>query len=365
MLTEARGQSPRLYAALLVSILLSFNLSGCGVGYLVQAAHGQWQVLQRRQPLATVIADPKTAEPVRTQLSVVLDARDFASHSLGLPDNASYRSFAALGRPFVVWNVVAAPEFSVQPLRWCFPVVGCVAYRGYFKEPAARKFAAQLDRHGDDVLVAGVTAYSTLGHFADPVLDTMLRYGDVELAGTIFHELAHQLIYVKGDSDFNEAFAMSVEQEGVARWLAARDRGAELDAYIARRNVQDQVVRLFVAGRSQLAALYSQPLPLEERRQRKQQILAQTGTAVREFEARQGLSSGYDEWIDQGLNNAHLASVATYFECVPAFQRLLAENDGDLPRFYAAVRALAREPAGRRRALCASDKSAPPPQASR
>ncbi|HEX9140328.1 MAG TPA: aminopeptidase [Steroidobacteraceae bacterium] len=359
MLTEARGQSPRLYAALLVSMVLSFPLSGCGVGYLVQAAHGQWQVLKRRQPLATVIADPKTLEPVRTQLAVVLDARDFASQILGLPDNASYRSFAALNRPYVVWNVVAAPEFSVQPLRWCFPVVGCVAYRGYFKEPAARKFAARLVRRGDDVLVAGVPAYSTLGHFADPVLDTMLRYGDVELAGTIFHELAHQLLYVKGDSDFNEAFAMTVEQEGVARWLAARGRGAELDAYISRRKAQEQVVRLFVAGRSELEALYAQPLPLAERRQRKREILAQTGTAVREYEARQGLSSGYDDWIDQGLNNAHLASIATYFECVPAFQRLLAENGGELPRFYAAVRALGREPAARRRMLCAPGKPGP------
>jgi predicted aminopeptidase len=365
MLTEARGQSPRLYATLLVAMVLSWTLSGCAVGYLVQAAHGQWQVLQRRQPLATVIADPKTAEPVRTQLSVVLDAREFASHSLGLPDNDSYRSFVALDRPYVVWNVVAAPEFSVQPLRWCFPVVGCVAYRGYFKESAARKFAARLHRRGDDVLVDGVPAYSTLGHFADPVLDTMLSYGELELAGTIFHELAHQLIYVKDDSEFNESFAMTVEQEGIARWLAARGRGAELDAYIARRNAQEQVVRLFVAGRDQLAALYAQPLPLEERRQRKQQVLLQTGTAVRDYEKRQGLSSGYDEWIDQGLNNAHFASVATYFECIPAFQRLLAENDGDLPRFYAAVRALGREPAARRRELCEPDKTAPAPPTSR
>jgi predicted aminopeptidase len=141
-----------------------------------------------------------------------------------LPDNRSYRSYADLGRPYVVWNVVAAPEFSIEPLRWCFPFTGCLSYRGYFKESNARAFAAALAARGNDTLVAGVSAYSTLGHFADPVLNTMMRYGDLDLVATLFHELAHQLIYVKGDSEFNESFAVTIEQEGLRRWLAARGR---------------------------------------------------------------------------------------------------------------------------------------------
>jgi predicted aminopeptidase len=329
-----------------------WSLSGCSAGYLLQAAHGQWQLLRARQPIARVIAAPDTDAALKRRLELVREARDFATRELALPENQSYRSYSALGRPYVVWNVVAAPEFRVVPLHWCFPITGCVAYRGYFRELNARRFAARLAARGNDTLVAGVSAYSTLGKFADPVLDTMLHYGDLELVGTIFHELAHQLIYVKNDTEFNEAFAMSVERAGVGRWLAAHDRRGELAAYQQRQEQQAQVVRLLGAGRSQLAALYSQPMDAAQMRVRKQELLAATTAAVRAYTQAQGVRSGYDAWLEAGLNNAHLASVATYFDCVPGFERLLALQGGELSAYYARVRVLARGPAESRRALC-------------
>jgi len=353
MSAEARGFPLRRLAKALL-IMASSSLSGCSPGYLLQAAHGQWQLLRARVPITRLIAAPGTDPGLRTRLELVSAARQFASQELKLPDNGSYRSFSALGRPFVVWNVVAAPEFSVAPLRWCFPVAGCVAYRGYFREASARRLANRLRASGHDTLVAGVSAYSTLGRFNDPLLDTMLRFGDLELVGTLFHELAHQLIYVKGDSEFNEAFAVSVERVGVARWLAARSRSDELRGLRERGEQQAQIVRLLASGRRQLAALYREALAVDEMRARKQALLGATSAAVRDFETRAGVRSGYDAWLDEGLNNAHLASVATYFDCVPGFERLLSQHDGDLSAFYTAVRGLARGPEAGRRALCAS-----------
>ena len=329
-----------------------FSLSGCGVGYLLQAGHGQWQLLRARVPIDRLIANDETDAALKSRLELARAAREFASRELGLPDNRSYRSYSALGRSYVVWNVVAAPEFSVAPKRWWFPITGSIAYRGYFREANARRFAAALATRGYDTYVGGVSAYSTLGKFADPLLDTMLRYGDLQLVGTMFHELAHQLVYVKSDSEFNEAFAMSVEREGVARWLAAAGRSAELAAYRESAQQQAQLQRLLASGRAQLAALYGAALPAAEMRQRKQALLAAIATSVRDYERQQGLRSGYEAWLDAGLNNAHLASVATYFDCVPGFERLLAQHGGELHAYYQAVRALARGPAAGRRALC-------------
>ena len=225
-------------------------LSSCGIGYLIQAGKGQSQLMRARQPIDRLIASDSTDATLKARLELVRAARDFASRELALPDNGSYRSYAALHRPYVVWNVVAAPEFSVQPKTWWFPITGRVAYRGYFKEENARQFALGLEAEGYDTLVGGVSAYSTLGRFSDPVLDTMMPYGDLQLVGTIFHELAHQLVYVKSDSEFNEAFAVSVEQAGLARWLEARGQAGQLGDYRTRQEQQAQIVSRFAAGRS-------------------------------------------------------------------------------------------------------------------
>lgn len=349
MLTESRL---RPFARLLLPLLLCGALSGCGATYLGQATQGQWRLMRARRPIDQVLADPGASAELKGRLELVRDARAFASSALGLPDNRSYRSYSDLQRPYAVWNVVAAPEFSIQPLRWCFPFVGCLSYRGYFKESNARAFAAALAAKGNDTLVAGVAAYSTLGHFADPVLNTMMRYGDLELVSMLFHELAHQLIYIRDDTEFNESFAVTVEEEGLHRWLVARGRTAELQEFLARRAADRQIIRALAAGRADLDRLYHEPLSPETMRARKREALAGIGANVQAIERQHELRSGYDAWINAGLNNAHLASIATYSDCVPGFQQLLAQQGGDLPRFYAAVRSLKAEPAARR-ALCA------------
>lgn len=354
MLTESLIPAVRWTRAALrvLSILmLGGALAGCGLGYLTQAADGQWQVMRARRPIDQVIADPATEPTVRERLALVREARDFATQQLGLPDNRSYRSFSALNRPYVVWNVVAAPEFSVVPRRWCFPVAGCVSYRGYFNERKARDFAAGLAAHGDDVFVAGITAYSTLGHFSDPVLSSMLRYDDLDLVSTIFHELAHQLLYVPGDSDFDEAFATTVAEEGLRRWLQAHGRSSELEQYQSEEHAMQVIVQAFSDGRGELATLYQQQLPPARMRERKHELLAAIGRRVRDLEQSFGLHSGYDSWLDEGLNNAHLASIGTYYDCVPALQHVLDSEHGQLPRFYAAMMRLRRAPQ-LRRAMC-------------
>ncbi len=321
--------------------------------YLLQAAHGEAQVLDRRRPIAKVIKSPETPQSLRATLEQVREARDFATQVLGLPNNRSYRTYSNIGRPYVVWNVIAAPEFSVEPEHWCFPIAGCVAYRGYFSEKKAREFAARLKARGDDVVVEGVPAYSTLGRFADPVMSTMLPYGDVELASIIFHELTHQLLYVKDDSSFNEAFATTVEREGVRRWLLYQGRLADLARY-EREDVLDlQYVRLFRRARAALRKLYASGLPPPEMRERKRAAFAALASQMRQLQRRAKGASPYEDWLEAGLNNADLASVATYYDCLPGFQRLLQDDEGDLRRFYSDVRDLAREPkAERDAAVC-------------
>ena len=329
-------------------------LCGCGTLYLMQAASGEWQVLRRRVPIDTLLADPHTPPALRAHLEEVHAAREFASRELGLPDSSSYRSYADIGRPYVVWNVVAAPEFSVSPKRWCFPIAGCVAYRGYFREQRAREFAAALAVRGLDVAVDGVPAYSTLGRFADPVLSSMLRYGDDELAATIFHELAHQLLYVRGDSEFNEAFATTVEDAGLERWLTRQGASQRLQQLRERQTHAAAFVSLLAHSRTRLALLYASGVARDEMRAGKAQILHALAADIRALELREGASYPlYEEWIAAGLNNARLASVSTYFDCLPGFTRLLAQAGDDLARFYAAARELTRQPRAVRHArLC-------------
>jgi len=332
-------------------------LGGC---YLMQAATGEYRLLHARVPIATLIAAPGTSPALRARLTEAHAAREFASQELSLPDNESYQSYADIGRPFVVWNVVAAPEFSLLPKSWCFPVAGCVAYRGYFHERRARDLALELEARGFDVVVEGVPAYSTLGKFADPVISSMLRYDDDELAATIFHELAHQLIYVRNDSEFNEAFATTVEEVGLTRWLERQGEAQRIDRFHTEQQREAALLALLRPARARLAGLYESGARLSELRTGKQRILAELAADIRALERRQGVNYPvYDQWIAAGLNNAQLAAVATYYDCVPGFKRLLAADNNDLTRFYAAVRALAREPRAERHAqLCGAQSPA-------
>jgi predicted aminopeptidase len=317
----------------------------------MQSAAGQFELMRARRPISQVIDDASTPTKLRSQLEAVASIRDFASKELALPDNGSYRSYADVGRPYVVWNVVAAPEFSVDPKEWCYPIVGCVAYRGYFVEARARKFAAEQRRRGMDVAVGGTAAYSTLGHFDDPILNTMVGWDDVELAAIVFHELTHQLLYVAGDAGFNEAFATAVEEEGVKRWLQAQGRDKDLAQHLLEQQRYLKVVELLGATRDKLRMIYAGQEPVETMRADKRKAFADLRDAFTKLRAAWGGHAPFEAWFDQDINNAHLASVATYFVCVPGFERELAAVHGDLPAFYRRVRALGKMPRRARDAL--------------
>jgi len=320
-------------------------LGGCSnFSYYWQSVSGQMEVWRKERAVEEVIADPGTAQALKEKLARALEIRAFASRELGLPQNDSYRRYADLGRPFVVWNVFAAPEFSVQPQRWCFLFAGCVSYRGYFSREEAERFAAELAAQGNDVYVGGVPAYSTLGWFADPVLNTFIHYPETELARLVFHELAHQLLYVPGDTTFNESFASAVEHEGLRRWAARGANDARRAEIERARRAREEFGALVAKYRDRLDALYRTRLAPEAMRARKQEVLKEMDA---EYRARRSGWDGYaryDGWFATLPNNARLASVAVYTQQVPAFEALLAREGGDLARFYAAVRSLAALP---------------------
>jgi predicted aminopeptidase len=340
-----------LVRRLLFLVIALAPLSGC---YLVQAAAGQAAVMARSEPIAQVVADPRLPEATRARLELAQQARDFAIRELALPDGRSFRDYADLGRPYAVWTVVATPEFAVEPRRWCFAVAGCVAYRGYFDEAQAEALARRLARRGDDTTVGGVATYSTLGRLPDPVFNTMLGWTDTRFVGTIFHELAHERLYVPGDSEFSEAFASVVEEEGARRWLLARGDSAGLDLYRAARAREAEFAALLRQARARLSRLYASGGPSDTMWIEKQRELGRLKFDYSQLRARWGGFAAYDAWFARPLNNAHLAAVATYHDCVPGLRREL-EAAGSLPAFYAHAAALAKlPPAQRRAAVCAA-----------
>lgn len=339
-------------ARILLLLVTALPLGGC---YLLQAAGGQWELTSKRQPIAKLLADERTPQELRRRLEYVSAARTFASTELGLPDNESYRSYADLGRPFVVWNVFATDEFSVAPKRWCFPIAGCVVYRGYFDERDAERYARGLRLRGMDTAVGGVAAYSTLGHFKDPVLNTMLGWSDVQLAATLFHELAHQVVYVPGDSEFNEAFATVVEEAGLQRWLASRGRLQDLQAWNEHRQRNARFVGLLLQTRERLEELYRSDLPEEQKRDRKQYEFGVLKLKFARLKDEWNGYRGYDKWFSRTLNNAHLVSAATYYGCVPGLREVLQSVQGDLSLFYNRARELAKlTKEARAAAVCAN-----------
>jgi predicted aminopeptidase len=337
----------RFFGSIAIASLLVL-VGGCnGVGYYWQSVNGQLELWGRERPVAEVIGDPGTDENLRRKLARVEKIRNFASDKLKLPDNASYRSYADLGRPFAVWNVFAAPEFSVSPVQWCFPVAGCVAYRGYFDQAAADRFSVGLAAQGHDVYVGGVPAYSTLGYFADPLLNTFIYFSDPEIARLLFHELAHQVAYAPDDTVFNESFAVAVETEGMKRWLSSTGDKMALADFERRQRARNEFKRIVERCRQRLDAVYRSGMPPEAMRSRKAAILEQMDREYRTFKDSAGFA-GYDHWFAQRPNNAQVASVVIYTQLVPAFQSLLASESGDLGRFYARVKALAALPKGER-----------------
>lgn len=332
-------------------------MSGCSaLGYYGQAIGGQLDILARTRPISELLDDIPAAdgetlhlEPAtKARLATSLQVRDFATQALALPNNNSYRVYAHLDRSQVAWNVVATPEFSLKPKTWCFPVAGCVPYRGYFSESNAQDFAAQLKHDGLDVRIAGVAAYSTLGWFTDPVFSTLMRRSEADLAGLIFHELAHQRLYLAGDAAFNESFASVVEAEGVRRWLQQRGDLRALEIWERDQSRQREFVELLHKYRTRLETLYASVLPEMAMREAKARTFDALRAEYAELRNRWGGYAGYDAWFAQDLNNAHLAAVGLYHRHVPAFQLLLERAAGDMKAFYRSARALRRLPEAER-----------------
>jgi predicted aminopeptidase len=330
----------RVFKAIAVCAVAAMT-AGCAVPYYWQAIGGQLELLRKREPIEDVIADPSADPTLKNTLMRITEMRRFAVDELQLPSNDSYTTYVALDRPYVVWNVVATEEFSVDPQNWCFPIAGCVAYRGYFDKAAADRFAKELAADGFDTHSGGSTAYSTLGYFADSVLSTMVNGGESYVASLLFHELAHQQLYVRDDSAFSEAFAMVIEELGTERWLSQHGMSADLERYRVRRERRAQFGELVAAQQARLRAIYSSgapPLKLRADKERAFETLRSEYDTLKT--GRWQGNTDYDAWFAQPLNNATLASVATYTNWLPALRgRLRAVG---LTAFYADAAALAK-----------------------
>ena len=323
-------------------LLLTVALAGCSnIAYYAQAVGGHFELMRAAQPISEIVAEPSGDPQLGKQLAEVAAIRDFASRELGLPDNNSYRSYADIGRPYVVWNVFAAPELSLEAKQWCVLLVGCVNYRGYYDQKDAERLAAELREEGYDTFVGGVAAYSTLGYFDDPVLNTFMRRGTLEVARIVFHELAHQVVYVGDDTAFNESFATVVENEGMRRWTAAQATPAQSAAFAAQRRRKADFGRLLQDYRQRARALYETGGAAERQRSAKAELFAALRRDYAALKASWGGHAGYDRIIGADFNNAGLIAFGLYSELVPAFTALLAAEQHDLQRFYRRVSALA------------------------
>ena len=333
-------------------LLLVFPLllTGCAdLGYYLHSAKGQFSIMRQTRDIDEVLTDGNTTAQLRRQLQLVLQIRQFAFDELELPRSDSYSEYADLGRPYVLKNLFATDEFSIKLQRWCYPLVGCAGYRGYFDAQRLAQFKSTLLQQGKDVYVGNVSAYSTLGWFDDPVLNTFVNWPDYRLAGLIFHELAHQRLYIDDDTRFNESFAVAVQQAGVEKWLAQRAEHDHLQRYRQYQANRAQVVDLIEQARHQLDALYQQPLPAEQKRGQKQQLLQALRDRYQQKAQEFTVRDGFSRWFNGDLNNAKLASVSTYHAQVAGFRHLLDCEQGDLGQFYRAVEKLAELPKDKRR----------------
>ena len=316
----------------LISIFLT---AGCtGPAFYMQAISGHLELMNGRTEVDEILADNKTDPALKQKLKLAMEIRNFAIEQLGLPDNGSYTEFVQTGRPAVTWNVVAAPEFSIEPKRWCFIVSGCVSYRGYFEQHKAQSFSKKLEKKALDVTVSPAIAYSTLGWFDDPLLDTMLQYQDEQLAAVIFHELAHQQLYVKSDTEFSESYASFVEETGVREWL--KSRGSE--ELLARRQAMNaastEFNELIRITRERLNEIYTSGVGEEEMREQKVAVFTDMESEYQAMvEADWGGQNYYRSWFSRELNNAQLALINLYQGGGCAFEKLYESASGNMRRF--------------------------------
>lgn len=304
------------------------------MGYYWEKIQGHIEIVNQQRPVQEVIDDPKTSAIVRERLINVQAARNFASEVLGLPDNDSYRNYADIGRDYVVWTVVATPPYSIKAKEWCFVIVGCLSYRGYFSKQSADAFAEELKKQNLDVYVSGIKAYSTLGWLDDPLLNTMLYQSEAYRVGIIFHELAHQQIYIEDDTASNEAFASTVELEGVKAWFTQMAKKGEYKNYLIIRQRDKEFKALLRKTREQLKVLYNSSEKTVSMKENKARIFTQLQLTYQKFRQHWNNYSGYDHWMANKLNNAHLALVATYNDRIPAFQNLFKKTDNNYQLFY-------------------------------
>jgi predicted aminopeptidase len=341
-------------------VLIVFGLSGCETfRFYRQAIKGQYQLIAAQQSIDKLAANSNTEPRLKKQLQLVLELRGFAEKELKLPVDNHYRKYVDVHRPYVVWNVEAAPEFSMEPKSWWYPLVGRLEYHGYFSERGAQHYAGALRKKGYDVYVGGASAYSTLGWFKDPVLNTFIFDPEPDLAETLFHELGHQRVFARGDTDFNEAFATTVGQEGARRWLRAKGDTNAFESYEAELKHNNDFVRLVMDARQELETLYGderteagkikasktpREIPPDQLRERKKVVFEKLRNRYAQVKAEWGGNGEYDHFFSRQLNNAQLNSVAAYYDLVPGFVQLLKMNGDDLEKFYAAAERLSKKP---------------------
>lgn len=327
---------------LILCLIAGPALVGCSnISYYLQSADGHLELLAARQSVDKLANDPEQPEKLRSQMVLARDIRQFASDELALPDNKSYKSYVDVGRDYVTVAVFAAPEFSFTPKVWCFPVFGCVPYRAHFSLDTARTEGDELRAQGYDVHLSGVTAYSTLGWTSDPLLNTMFRDDENHLAAVVFHELAHQKVYFRDDSAFNEAFAVAVERTGVQKWLRQQGKTSGLHQYDVSDRRMTDFLGLIDETRATLNELYASTASNEQKRAAKEAAFARLRANFKQLrDTRWGGYDGYDGWFEGSINNAKIAATAVYTDLVPDFLRLFEACGADYPRFYQAVEML-------------------------
>lgn len=327
-------------ALALIAFALLPGLSGC---YPMHASLGHLDLMKKRQSFAEIMANPATPPELKNHLRQVEGMREFAVRELKLPDNGAYRNYAPLDRDYVLWNVWVTPEFDLKPRQSCFPIAGCVPYRGYYSQEMADAYAARFESAGDDVMVRGVLAYSSLGFFDDPVTSVMLRLSDERLAGLIFHELAHQVVYIRNNTTFNESFARAVEIESTLRWLSSKNDEAGIARYRAALGRSDLFFSEVKAARAALARVYASEKNTETKRAEKEAIFKSMRDAHHQRKNIDTSWAAYDPWFSGELNNATLVAVATYFDDVEMFRGMLDASAGNFDEFYEAARTRAAQ----------------------
>lgn len=316
-------------------------LTACAhLDYYSQSIAGQWEIISNSRPIDEILLDENVPDSVKEKLTLISEIRNFAIEELKLPDNKSYLSYVDIHREFVVWNIIATPELSLEPVQWCYPIAGCLNYRGFFDKDVAVSQANMLREDGYDVFIGGVSAYSTLGWFDDPVLNTMLKKDLNYLIKVIFHELAHQKIYIRNDTEFNEAFAETVAITGTRKWLSKYRSKSELEEFDRKQKAEDKFVSIVLKAREELEKIYNSGLPDQLKLQIKTRILADMREDYESTWTNHDYETNYDEWFGDDINNAKISAVVTYRNLIAGFIRLLEYTGYNFDSFYRLVNSM-------------------------